>query len=98
MGLTNGQQSKVFFLPSCICHKLLPCKSAPVHGIFKTIFPALAAENPDLTFGELTKKLSEMWKGLSDAEKAPYEVMSHPAAIYWYQGWAKGIACMWIVI
>lgn len=36
-----------------------------------------AAENPDLSFGDLTKKLGEMWKGLSDAEKMPYEVLSH---------------------
>ena len=33
-----------------------------------------AAENPTLSFGELTKKLGEMWKGISEAEKAPYEV------------------------
>ncbi|EIE20576.1 hypothetical protein COCSUDRAFT_57721 [Coccomyxa subellipsoidea C-169] len=37
---------------------------------------AVKAENPTLSFGELTKKLGEMWKGISDAEKAPYEAMA----------------------
>ncbi|KAK9917825.1 hypothetical protein WJX75_008635 [Coccomyxa subellipsoidea] len=39
--------------------------------------PAVKAENPDLSFGDLTKKLGEMWKGLSDAEKMPYEAMAN---------------------
>lgn len=28
--------------------------------------------NPDLSFGELTKHLAQMWKDLSEEDKAPY--------------------------
>lgn len=39
-----------------------------------TLLPVTAADHPNLTFGELTKKLGEMWKAMSTGEKAPYEV------------------------
>jgi len=31
------------------------------------------AENPDITFGQIGKKLGEMWRALSDEEKAEYK-------------------------
>lgn len=39
-----------------------------------TLLPVTAAEHPEMTFGELTKKLGEIWKAMSAEEKAPYEV------------------------
>ena len=30
-------------------------------------------ENPDITFGGIGKKLGEMWRALSDKEKAAYK-------------------------
>jgi len=33
----------------------------------------LKAENPNASFGELAKMVSERWKSLSTEEKAPYE-------------------------
>ncbi|BDA50575.1 probable high mobility group protein B2 at N-terminal half [Coccomyxa sp. Obi] len=38
--------------------------------------PAVKADHPELGFGELTKKLGEMWKAMSAEEKAPYEAMA----------------------
>ena len=34
--------------------------------------PKVKAEDPDLTFGGIGKRLGELWRGLSDAEKAKY--------------------------
>ena len=30
-------------------------------------------ENPDITFGQIGKKLGEMWRALSDKEKEEYK-------------------------
>jgi hypothetical protein len=35
--------------------------------------PGLKDQDPSLSFGALSKKLGQIWKGMSDAEKAPYE-------------------------
>lgn len=40
----------------------------------RALMSCAAAENPDLSFTDLTKKLGEMWKSLTDDEKAPFEV------------------------
>jgi hypothetical protein len=34
--------------------------------------PKVVAENPDLSFGQVGKKLGEMWRELSDEEKKKY--------------------------
>ena len=34
--------------------------------------PELKSEHPDLKFGDVNKRLGEMWKGLSDDEKSGY--------------------------
>ena len=36
----------------------------------------IKTEQPDLTFGELTKKLTEMWKALDDGERGVYEELA----------------------
>jgi structure-specific recognition protein 1 len=36
----------------------------------------IKAENPDLTFGELAKKIGEAWKEMSAEDKVPYEEMA----------------------
>ena len=42
--------------------------------------PILVKENPDLTFGEIGRKLGEIWKEkLSPTEKAKYEQMAADA-------------------
>ena len=33
-------------------------------------------DQPDLTFGELSKKLTEMWKALDDGERGQYEELA----------------------
>jgi hypothetical protein len=54
-------------------------KNAPKRGssafiIFgNDIRAKIKQENPDASFGEIGKLISEKWKALSDAEKAPYE-------------------------
>jgi hypothetical protein len=35
--------------------------------------PKVKLENPDITFGGIGKKLGEMWRALSDKEKAAYK-------------------------
>ena len=35
--------------------------------------PKVKEENPDITFGQIGKKLGEMWRALSDAEKEKYK-------------------------
>ena len=35
------------------------------------------ADNPGIAFTEVAKKIGEMWKELSDADKAPYEAMAN---------------------
>ena len=35
--------------------------------------PKLKEEEPDLTFGQIGKKLGEMWRALSDEEKEEYK-------------------------
>ena len=35
--------------------------------------PGVKTSNPDLTFGGIGKKLGEMWRALSDAEKEKYK-------------------------
>lgn len=37
---------------------------------------ALKAENPGISFGQVGKRLGEMWKELSDKDKKPYEEMA----------------------
>jgi high mobility group protein B3 len=36
------------------------------------IRPKLKTEQPGLSFGQLAKQLGQIWKGMSDLEKAPY--------------------------
>lgn len=36
-------------------------------------------ENPTLGFGEVSKKVGEMWKALTDEEKKPYQEMADKA-------------------
>ena len=38
----------------------------------KEMRPKVKAEDPDLTFGGIGKRLGELWRGLSDGEKAKY--------------------------
>ena len=38
----------------------------------KEMRPRVKADDPDLTFGGIGKRLGEIWRGLSDAEKARY--------------------------
>ena len=38
--------------------------------------PKVKAENPELTFGELGKKMGELFKALSPEEKEPYEALA----------------------
>ncbi len=40
--------------------------------------PALKEKEPGLSFGDTTKRLSEMWKGLSAAEKEVYNAKAKP--------------------
>ena len=35
--------------------------------------PKLKEEEPDLTFGQIGKRLGEMWRALSDEEKEEYK-------------------------
>ncbi|EAX98410.1 HMG box family protein [Trichomonas vaginalis G3] len=34
--------------------------------------PQVKAENPGISFGDIAKKLGEMWKNMSEEEKKPY--------------------------
>ncbi|EAY03627.1 HMG box family protein [Trichomonas vaginalis G3] len=34
--------------------------------------PQVKADNPGIAFGDIAKKLGEMWKNLSEEEKKPY--------------------------
>ena len=36
-------------------------------------FPQIKEENPDITFGQIGKKLGEMWRALDDKEKQAYK-------------------------
>ena len=52
---------------------------APLTAFFcfsKKMRPKIKAENPDLSFGELGKKLGEIYRGLSDEDKVEYEDMA----------------------
>eukprot|EP00546_Thalassionema_frauenfeldii_P012686 CAMPEP_0178912002 /NCGR_PEP_ID=MMETSP0786-20121207/10015_1 /TAXON_ID=186022 /ORGANISM="Thalassionema frauenfeldii, Strain CCMP 1798" /LENGTH=73 /DNA_ID=CAMNT_0020584525 /DNA_START=94 /DNA_END=315 /DNA_ORIENTATION=- len=35
--------------------------------------PTVKEENPDMKFGDIAKKLGEMWRALSDKEKEEYK-------------------------
>ncbi len=35
--------------------------------------PELKVSEPDLSFGDLTKKIATEWNGMSDTEKAPFQ-------------------------
>mmetsp|Transcript_8901 Transcript_8901/g.15668 ORF Transcript_8901/g.15668 Transcript_8901/m.15668 type:complete len:102 (+) Transcript_8901:164-469(+) len=35
--------------------------------------PKLVAENPDMSFGSVGKKIGEMWRQLSDDDRAPFQ-------------------------
>ena len=49
--------------------------------------------NPELTFGTLTKKLTEMWKALTDEERKIYEDMAvKDKERYYTETEARGIA------
>jgi DNA repair protein RAD16 len=39
----------------------------------KKMRPQVVAENPKLSFGEVGRKLGEMWRELSDEEKKKYK-------------------------
>ncbi|EED19418.1 nucleosome binding protein (Nhp6a), putative [Talaromyces stipitatus ATCC 10500] len=53
--------------------------NAPKRGLSAYMFFAnenrerVRDENPGIAFGALGRKLGELWKGLSDAERKPYE-------------------------
>ena len=52
-----------------------PKSKKPLKGFMlfsKEMRPKVKAEDPDLTFGGIGKRLGELWRGLSDAEKAKY--------------------------
>jgi len=52
-----------------------PKSKKPLTGFMlfsKEMRPKVKAEDPDLTFGGIGKRLGELWRGLSDAEKAKY--------------------------
>jgi hypothetical protein len=51
----------------------------------KELRPKLHASNPSLSFGAIAKKLGQMWKDLSEAEKAVYVDRSKPS-----RGFRKG--------
>ena len=38
-------------------------------------FLGSAEEDPSLSMTDVSKKLGEIWKGMSDIDKAPFEVM-----------------------
>ncbi|EAY08175.1 HMG box family protein [Trichomonas vaginalis G3] len=38
--------------------------------------PQVKEENPGIAFGDIAKKLGEMWKNLSEEEKKPYMEMA----------------------
>ncbi|EAY01387.1 HMG box family protein [Trichomonas vaginalis G3] len=38
--------------------------------------PQVKADNPGIAFGDIAKKLGEMWKNLSEEEKKPYVEMA----------------------
>ena len=51
-------------------------KKKPLTGFMlfaKEHRPKVKEDNPDLTFGQLGKKLGEMWRALSDSEKEAYK-------------------------
>lgn len=53
--------------------------NAPKRGLSAYMFFAnenrerVREENPGIAFGALGRKLGELWKGLSDSERKPYE-------------------------
>ena len=52
-----------------------PKSKKPLKGFMlfsKEMRPRVKADDPDLTFGGIGKRLGEIWRGLSDAEKARY--------------------------
>lgn len=55
--------------------------------------PEVKAAEPDLGFGPLTKKLTEMWKALSDSERKKYEdLATKDKERYQAEMEAKGLA------
>lgn len=40
--------------------------------------PKVKADNPDITFGQIGKKLGEMWRALPDKEKEQWKAGNKP--------------------
>ncbi|KAK3830482.1 MAG: HMG box protein [Linnemannia elongata] len=40
---------------------------------------SVKAKNPDASFGEIGRKLGDMWRGYSDSQKAPYNAKHEKA-------------------
>jgi len=43
------------------------------------IRPKVKEENPNMSFGDISKKVGEMWKNLSAEERKPYEEKAEAA-------------------
>ena len=55
----------------------LPEKPQTPYFLFMKVNKAgVMADNPNLTFGSLTKKLTEMWKALDEDDRADYEELA----------------------
>ena len=55
-----------------------PCRIAKILYCPETQSCKLVAEHPNLSMGEMSKKLGEMWKATSGEERAKYEVSIPP--------------------
>jgi len=57
-------------------------KNAPKKGMSAFMFfsqkmrPKIKAENPDISFGDIGKKMGELYKKLTPEERAPYDQMA----------------------
>ena len=55
--------------------------TAPLHGFMafmKEMRPHAEAEDPSRTYGQVGKRLGELWRGLPDVEKAKYDKRTKP--------------------
>ena len=41
-------------------------------GFSREMRPKVRADDPGISFADMSKRLGELWRGLSDAEKAKY--------------------------
>ena len=52
-----------------------PKSKKPLKGFMlfsKEMRPKVRADDPGISFADMSKRLGELWRGLSDAEKASY--------------------------